>query len=389
MKFWKRSKEKTITAAVEDEPDRHAIRTLSRESILPYITTILLVGAGFLVFIVYRSYAWPVFLAVLFYAGFENLNRLLVRLFRGRRTPAAVLSTILVIIVVLGPSAFLIQYLVFEAIDLVFRLKEYVSGEKILLLAHSLPVATDIITSEPFFWVDLVGTVQTFMGEYASYLDPDKFGSWISNAYSFMTDTLQFTIKLAANLLLGLILLFFLFRDGHNFYSFMERALPFPAVITRSFVDRMKEIISAVLRGNIFVSVLQGAAVGFGLFMTGIDNPVLYGSIAGIFSLIPIVGTMVVWLPASLFLAFVEISYKKGILLGVYCLGMYLFLENILKPKLLDKKLGMHSLFLFLAIIGGIQEFGITGVVLGPLFVTLFLTIWSIYHIWDAEDESK
>jgi len=361
-----------------------SIQTISRERILPYLASILLIGSGILVFIVYRSYAWPAFLAVLLYAAFDRPNKFFVRLFRGQRTIAAILSTIIVITVVFGPAALLGRYLVLEAIDLGLRLKDYVYSEKILHLAQSLPFVTDLVTSEQFFWVDLVDNLQGFMGKYQQYIDPDKFTSWLSNAYSLLTDSLQISIALTANLIFGLILLFFMFRDGPLFYSFMQDALPFPPELTRRFADRMKEIITAVIRGNIFVSILQGIAAGTGLFFAGIPNSILYGSIAAIFSLIPIIGTGVVWIPAVLYLAFVEYAYKKAIFLAIYSMGMYLFLENILKPKLLDKKLGMHSLFLFLAIIGGIQEFGITGVVLGPLFVTLFMTVWSIYHIWES-----
>ncbi|MCB1308570.1 MAG: AI-2E family transporter, partial [Leptospiraceae bacterium] len=64
-------------------------------------------------------------------------------------------------------------------------------------------------------------------------------------------------------------------------------------------------------------------------------------------------------------------------------------LENIVKPKLMDRKLGMHPLLLFFAILGGLTEFGFTGVILGPLFVTLFMTIWSIYHIWESSPAQR
>jgi len=195
-------------------------------------------------------------------------------------------------------------------------------------------------------------------------------------------------MKTTINIFIGIILLFFLFRDGPHFYIFLENALPFPKSITSNFVSRMKEIISAVLKGNLLVSAIQGTAVGIGFFITGIPNVFLWGSIAAILSLIPIVGTSIVWIPGSLYLVFFEDSIGWAAVLAIYSLSMFLFLENIIKPKLLDKKLGMHPIFLFLAIIGGIAEFGITGVVLGPLFVTLFMTIWSIYHIWESESET-
>ncbi|MCP5483636.1 MAG: AI-2E family transporter [Spirochaetales bacterium] len=365
------------------------IRTLHKDRIVPYLAALLLIGASLLVFLVYRSYAWPTFFALLVYVGFIPVNKYLTRLCRGNRNLAALLTTLLVILAIVAPTALLVRHLISQVYDLVILTRDSLTGERLVFTLQRFPLLTDFLTSSPFFWVDLHSSLQEIGSGYTRFLDTDSIGSWVGGVFVIVKGSLTLTLGLLFNLLLGLIILFFLFRDGPLFYEFLEQALPFPQELTERFVTRMRDLITTVLRGNVFVSILQGTAVGLGLTICGFSNAAVYGFIAGIFSLIPVIGTAFVWFPAMLYLALVEESYGLALFIAIFGLSAYLILENIFKPKLMDRKLGMHPLFLFLAILGGIAEFGPSGVVLGPLFVTLFMTIWSIYHIWDSQPHPK
>ena len=103
--------------------------------------------------------------------------------------------------------------------------------------------------------------------------------------------------------------------------------------------------------------------------------------IAAILSVVPVIGASVVWVPCALYLAMFEMRLGAAILLAVYCLTILPVLENFIKPKLLNTKLGIHPLLLFFAIMGGISEFGLIGVIMGPLFLMLFKVIWDVYRI--------
>ena len=363
------------------------IRTLSKERILPYLAGAILIAASVMVFIVYRSYAWSAFIAMLFYVGFDGINRRFNTIFHGSRNLAAGVSTLIVVLIILVPVFLILRHLIGEIISLIVHIRNSLTDETLMNIVQNYPSLASFFTAEPFFWVNLSSEYRSFVGEYSKILDPDQIGAWLGNAYSVVSGGISITAEMTGNLLLGIIILFFLFRDGPQFYSFLEEALPFPPVITSRFVSRMTEIIRAVLRGNVFVSILQGTAVAVGLSICGISNSAVFAVIAAVCSLIPIIGTAIVWIPVVAYLVFVEGTYGLAIFLMVWCLVFYLFLENIFKPKILDRTLGIHPLFLFLAIIGGITEFGITGVILGPLFVTLFITIWSIYHIWDSKEK--
>lgn len=352
---------------------------------MPYLGGLIIVGSAFLVVLVYRSYAWPAFLALLFYAGFAKPHRWLLDRLKGNRTAAAGVSTVTVMAILLGPVSLLTRLLIIQAFDLLNGIKAFLLSDWALEVAQRFPGLVSWITDDPFFWVELEATYVKMLDQYSAYLDPDRVGNLLGGAYSFVLGGMTFTLTFAVNLVFGFILLFFLFRDAPLFYRALETALPFPPSLLRSFVDRMKETISAVLVGNVFVSVLQGVALGLGFAICGVPNALLYGSIAVVFSIIPVVGTSPVWIPGTLYLAFIVESYGLAIFLAVYGLGVFLLLENIVKPKILDRRLGIHPMFLFFSILGGLKEFGITGIFLGPLFVALFLTLWKIYHIWESD----
>lgn len=351
---------------------------LNREAAYPYLSIALLIGASVLLAWLFSSFLWPVFLALVLYTGFQRIHRAVLDRSGGRKNLAATLSMIIVLFLIIGPLALLVRQLILESIDLVIRIKDILASDDILSALPHFPRILDPLTTDPFFWVDLQDTVLGLVDRYTSFLDPDKLGSLLGNASSLVFGSMAFTVSLVLNLLLSLVILFFLFRDGPQFYDFIEAILPVPQDRLEIFTDRLRDSLRAVIRGNLFVSLLQGAAIGLGLTICGFSRGLLFGAVAAVFSLIPVVGTAVVWLPAVLYLALFEGSYGYALFLALYGPAVYLILENIVKPKVLDRQLGIHPVFLFFAILGGLAEFGMTGVIIGPLLVVIFVTLWSI-----------
>ena len=355
-------------------------------------------GAGYLVFIVLDNYAWPAFLALLLYIGFSGVHKQLLLyagkyLFKDKREAAlrgwvAAFSTLLACTLIMVPGIFIIKQLIGELYWLFGQIHHFLADEESLKKLEHIPWLGTFLSREPFFWVELFNLSAEFTKDFDSYLDldPKKIGNWLQGVFRFVRGGLSLSFSFVYELLLTLILLYFLFRDGPDFYRFLRKALPFPTKVTDYFTANMQRSIEDVLRGNVFVSLLQGTFLGFALLLCGFESVVTYGAIASIFAVVPILGTAVIWLPSALYLAAVEARYGSATLLAVYGLSVYLALENVLKPKLLDSKLGIHPLFLFFAILGGLSEFGISGVILGPLFLVLFKTIWGIYRVWETKE---
>lgn len=355
---------------------------LEKETLFLLLVAAALLVTGFYVFLIYRSYVWSAFFALFLFVGFDRYNRFLVRLFRGRRTIAASTSVFTVFMLILVPGYLLLVSLVHESITIVLQIRELLSGDKLLRIVLQFPVLTDFFTAKPFFWVDVQSFLISYVDQYTTFLDPDTMGNWVGDASVLVLGGVSITMNFALNILFGLILLFSLFQEGSRFYQAVEKVLPVPPEFPRAFVNRMREILFAVLVGNGFVSVLQGAMISLALVICDIPNSILYGVIAAIFSLVPFIGTGVVWLPIALYTGLVNGNYGCAIFLAIYGEGMYLFLENVFKPLFMNKKVGIHPIFLLLAIVGGIKEFGFSGVFFGPLIVTLFMTIGGMYRMW-------
>jgi len=180
-----------------------------------------------------------------------------------------------------------------------------------------------------------------------------------------------------------LLILFFLFKDSERFEKSIYTILPFPNDIERDMVDTLKVVVRILLAGNFFIMILQGLLVGIGFVIVGLSTPVLWGSIAAIFSLIPVIGTSFVWLPASLYLLAIG-SPVKALIIALWCLGWYLLLENVLKPVVFGEKLKFHPLILFFLLLGSLQTFGLPGIIIGPIMLTLFFSFWEMYKILDS-----
>ncbi len=207
------------------------------------------------------------------------------------------------------------------------------------------------------------------------------------NIFSNITRVITFSIGFALNFIFMLLILFFLLKDAYRMEESFYRILPFPDDIEKDVVDRLKQVVKMLLAGNLLIMTLQGLMVGLGIFFAGISGPLLWGSISAILSLIPVIGTSLVWLPAVIFLTLTG-NYLAALLLAVWCTVWYLVLENLLKPALFGKKLNFHPLIFFFLLLGSIKALGLPGVIIGPILLTLFFSLWEIYKLISGYDKA-
>jgi predicted PurR-regulated permease PerM len=133
--------------------------------------------------------------------------------------------------------------------------------------------------------------------------------------------------------------------------------------------------------------ILQGFMVGFGLFIAGIGTPLLWGTAAAVLSLIPVIGTSFIWIPASIYLS-VNGDYGMAIFVAGWSFLWYMILENIVKPKVFGDRLHFHPLLFFFLLLGSIHSFNLPGVIIGPIILSLFYSFWEIYKVIDDYTKS-
>lgn len=184
-------------------------------------------------------------------------------------------------------------------------------------------------------------------------------------------------LALIFNLGLMILVLFFALRDHDRLLVFLRRAVP----LSRSQEDRLLAETASVTRsvalGNGVTALLQGGAGGFAMWLTGFPG-FFWGAMIAFASFIPVIGTALIWVPAAVFLiATGETGW--GIFLIVWSAVVVGSIDNFVRPMLMSGATSVNGLVIFLAIIGGLQLFGLIGLLYGPLIISLTLVLYRMY----------
>ena len=186
-----------------------------------------------------------------------------------------------------------------------------------------------------------------------------------------------------------LLVAYYLLIDGERLARFIIDLSPLPNDQDEELILKFKEMAGAVLVGNGVCGLIQGVIGGAAFALFGIKSPFLWGVIMGLLAFLPIVGIGAVFLPTAVLLM---LNGRVGA--GVFFIVFYAVLsggvEYLVKPRLVGQRVKMHTLLVFLAIIGGLKVFGILGIIYGPLVVTGFLTLTEIYRAnYQAEADTR
>lgn len=179
-------------------------------------------------------------------------------------------------------------------------------------------------------------------------------------------------------LFLVFFFLFFLFRDWDKALSGLRNLLPLTDAEVDKLYETVGDAISAVFNGMMLVALVQGTLGGLIFWWLGLPAPILWGAVMAMLSFLPMLGTGLIWAPAAGFLA-LQGHWVKAIILvgwGVLAIGL---VDNFMYPTLVGKKIRLHTVAVFIALLGGVTLFGFAGVILGPL---LFAMAYAVLKIW-------
>ena len=183
-----------------------------------------------------------------------------------------------------------------------------------------------------------------------------------------------------------LFVMFFLFRDGEILIDKIERIMPLKDKYRKHVFKKLNDMAYAVIYGSIIIAIIQGTLGGLGFLVFGLPSPLLWGIVMMFASLIPYVGSSIIWFPASLILIFNGYLNSetnliiKGILFILYGIFVVGTIDNILKPKLIGDKSGIHPVLVMLGVVGGLSFFGFIGVIIGPIILAMLVTFIEIYE---------
>jgi predicted PurR-regulated permease PerM len=186
------------------------------------------------------------------------------------------------------------------------------------------------------------------------------------------------TLNFIASLSVMLYLLYFFVRDGDIISERITHAIPLPAEQREALIDRSTVVIRAMVKGNLLVAIVQGALGGLIFWFLGIRAPVLWAVVMAIVSLLPAVGSAVIWFPVAIYLLVTGAVWQGVILMayGTFVMGL---VDNLLRPLLIGKDTHMPGYLVLISTLGGIATFGLTGFIIGPVVAALFIAVWDIF----------
>lgn len=202
------------------------------------------------------------------------------------------------------------------------------------------------------------------------------------DVFSGVSGAVNFSINIVVNFIFTLVLLTYFLLEAHKLRPLAYSILPFPPEVDTEIITRVKNVVKIVVFGNVLVMLLQGAFVGVGFLILGLDMWVVAAVAAAIFSLIPVVGTAVAWVPAAAYLA-LNGETGSAVFITVWGILWYNVFENILKPHLFGKRLNFHPVLFFFLLLGSIRTFNLPGIIIGPVLLSVFYSLWEIYKYLD------
>jgi len=191
---------------------------------------------------------------------------------------------------------------------------------------------------------------------------------------------IQQAAKIGIGLSVLLFLEFYALRDGPTFVAWLQSFDVLPADMQQKLLVDIGDMIAAVVKGHIFVAIIQAAVAGIGLVLTGIPNAAFWTFIMVLTSLVPVVGAIAVWGPAALYLIATGAAVKGSVLLlyGVIVVG---FTDNLLRPILVDEEHAhLHEAFILIGVVGGILVFGVIGLFVGPVIFGLLNVLLTFFR---------
>ena len=191
-----------------------------------------------------------------------------------------------------------------------------------------------------------------------------------------------------ATFFLSFFALYYFLKDGSALGDAMARWSPLPAKHTDEITQKLHAMASSVIRGSILVSVLYGVLVGIGFFIFGLPSAILWGAVTVFASFIPVFGIYLIVAPGIVSLAIAGHGIAATGLLA-WMLVISVFMENYLRPRLIGRKAKIHPLLMLFAVLGGLSFFGPIGLLLGPLALSLLLTLLEIYPLLALENLNK
>lgn len=305
--------------------------------------------------------AWSIVLVITFYP----LHRRVLRRTR-HGSFSAFISSFLAVLTILVPVLLVTALLVREVADLKNLLQERLDHTQ--GLTGLAPVRQVLEWLNQRFGLD-IGKLSQSISQHASQITQvaAKYSVAFAGSITNLIISFVFTI----------FTVFYLFRDGDRLVARIPDLLPFDRLQSETLIRRTREVIEGSIYGVLVIALIQGALGTAAFIVLAVPSPVLWGVVMAVASLIPVLGTASVWAPCAIYLLLIG-SWGKAVGLAIFGAFVISSVDNFIRPKLVGERVRLNELVMFFSVLGGLQVFGVLGIVLGPV---LFAVTGSLIEV--------
>jgi predicted PurR-regulated permease PerM len=348
---------------------------MNNKNLSRYFFIAALLGTTIVFFRMVQVFLVPVLLAAVFATLFYPMYEFFVRRFRGRRSLAAFTCCFILLLGLVAPLYAVADMVTREAITVYQSAEVWIGdlmrkgGEGPLARLRTFPFLRDLRLDQ-IDWASTLKDAATSAGSFVATL---------------INKTSRGTLQIVVTLFTTLFTMFYFFRDGKDLLRRLRFLIPLDREYKNAITSRFSAVARATVKGTLLIAIVQGTLSGLTLWIFGVGSPILWGVVATLFSIIPLVGAWLVLYPAA-FLQIATGHLWQGIGILLITVIVIVNVDNLMRPRLVGQETGMHDLMVFFSTLGGIGMFGPTGFIIGPMVAALFLTFLDIYSAEFKED---
>ena len=329
------------------------------------ILLLILLAAISLFFYVSRMFFVPFVVALTAANLFGPLHQRVLKFLKGKKAVAAIVTTFFLFVVAAIPTYLVAQVLVVQAIDLYSFLRGYLTSPEFASLINSIQSWSVLsrIDLRQFDWAGLAGRGLSQSASLATQL---------------VNRTSAGVLSVVADTFIVFFALFFFLKDGEAMLEGLKEAMPMENRHVERVASEFRRTSKAAVSATVVIGLIQGVIGSLTLLIVGIQAWVLWGVIMTILSIIPLVGSYFVMVPAALVL-FGTGRIWAAIFVLVMATVVSYGVDYLLRPRLVGKEARMHDLLVFVASLGGLAVFGIMGFIVGPVIASILVALLNIF----------
>jgi len=332
----------------------------------------LLLGTGYLAVQIALPYIMIFVWSILLVTCFNPWYKRLLGLLRGRAPLAALLMVLLLTLLLIIPAAVVVVAIANQSVD---AYEAMVAGLE----------ARELDSLDKVLELPSVQKAKDFLGNYvnlAKFNPKTAIASGLEHISSFLVELSKNVFSSVAgfvfNFLLLLVVTYNLFKYGPNILNMIRRLSPLETEKENRILQKFVDVTQVTMLGNFVTALVQGILGGIGFLIAGLPSPLLWGTVMAFCSMLPVVGTTLVWGPAVVYLL-VTGRTVAGLFLLVWCGVLVGTSDNVVRPMVIQGRADMNPTVIFFSIMGGLSVFGFSGLILGPVVVAVLFVLVQIY----------